>query len=175
MAEDVTSSTPLLRNEYQHTSPPSESVRTTRYDYQSSSSMSTSPVPQPREGDRKPPVTDEERVRDEHSPQGLHEGDFVTYNEQQDLRRGLHQRHISLIAIAGAIVSITIAGYCRSKLMFHQGHGSFPRSRWINSDRWTSWFSARLLYCRPHRLCGSVCTRRSCSLAASHGFFRPSC
>lgn len=32
-----------------------------------------------------------------------HEGDFVTRNEDEDLHRGLHQRHISLIAIAGAI------------------------------------------------------------------------
>ncbi|KAH7021252.1 amino acid permease/ SLC12A domain-containing protein [Microdochium trichocladiopsis] len=32
-----------------------------------------------------------------------HEGDFVTRNEEEDLRRGLHQRHISLIALAGAI------------------------------------------------------------------------
>lgn len=33
------------------------------------------------------------------------EADFVTRNEDQDLKRGLSQRHISLIAIAGAIVS----------------------------------------------------------------------
>lgn len=33
-----------------------------------------------------------------------HGGDFVTLNEQRDLVRGLHQRHISLIALAGAIV-----------------------------------------------------------------------
>lgn len=32
-----------------------------------------------------------------------HHGDFVTRNEEQDLSRGLHQRHISLIALAGAI------------------------------------------------------------------------
>jgi hypothetical protein len=32
-----------------------------------------------------------------------HQGDFVTLNEHRDLARGLHQRHISLIAIAGAI------------------------------------------------------------------------
>lgn len=32
-----------------------------------------------------------------------HEGDFVTENEDRDLNRGLQQRHISLIAIAGAI------------------------------------------------------------------------
>lgn len=31
------------------------------------------------------------------------EGDFVTEHEDRDLNRGLHQRHISLIAIAGAI------------------------------------------------------------------------
>lgn len=35
----------------------------------------------------------------------IEEGDFVTVNEQQDLSRGLEQRHVSLIAIAGAIVS----------------------------------------------------------------------
>ena len=34
--------------------------------------------------------------------------DFVTSNETQDLKRGLSQRHISLIAIAGAIVSPSI-------------------------------------------------------------------
>jgi amino acid permease len=33
-----------------------------------------------------------------------HEGDFVTANERRDLARGLHQRHIGLIALAGAIV-----------------------------------------------------------------------
>ena len=33
-----------------------------------------------------------------------HEGDFVTVNERKDLARGLHQRHIGLIALAGAIV-----------------------------------------------------------------------
>ena len=31
------------------------------------------------------------------------DGDLVTRNEDRDLSRGLHQRHISLIAIAGAI------------------------------------------------------------------------
>lgn len=108
MAEDVTSSTPLLRHEYEDASPLTESDRTTRYDYQSSSSMSVSPVPQPRGVDRKPAVTDEQRLNPELHHQGLHEGDFVTFNEQQDLRRGLHQRHISLIAIAGAIVSISL-------------------------------------------------------------------
>lgn len=37
--------------------------------------------------------------RDDHD----HSTDFVTQHEDQDLSRGLHQRHISLIAIAGAI------------------------------------------------------------------------
>lgn len=31
-------------------------------------------------------------------------GNFVTNIEERDLSRGLHQRHVSLIAIAGAIV-----------------------------------------------------------------------
>lgn len=34
---------------------------------------------------------------------GGHDGDFVTVNEDRDLARGLQQRHVSLIAIAGAI------------------------------------------------------------------------
>lgn len=34
---------------------------------------------------------------------GGHGGDFVTVNEDRDLARGLQQRHVSLIAIAGAI------------------------------------------------------------------------
>lgn len=34
----------------------------------------------------------------------VEDSDFVTRNEERDLSRGLHQRHISLIAIAGAIV-----------------------------------------------------------------------
>ena len=37
------------------------------------------------------------------APPAEHEADFVTRNEDEDLSRGLHQRHVSLIAIAGAI------------------------------------------------------------------------
>lgn len=33
----------------------------------------------------------------------IEEADFVTHNEERDLSRGLKQRHISLIALAGAI------------------------------------------------------------------------
>lgn len=45
---------------------------------------------------------------DDNAPQpnssgALDEADFVTTNEDRDLKRGLSQRHISLIAIAGAI------------------------------------------------------------------------
>ena len=36
----------------------------------------------------------------------LEEADFVTAQEDQDLKRGLSQRHIGLIAIAGAIVRL---------------------------------------------------------------------
>ena len=44
-------------------------------------------------------------VRDQppHANYGGHDGDFVTVNEYRDLERGLEQRHVSLIAIAGAI------------------------------------------------------------------------
>lgn len=50
----------------------------------------------------------ESRENNEQYAQGsfIEEGDFVTRAEERDLARGLHQRHISLIAIAGAIVSI---------------------------------------------------------------------
>ena len=34
----------------------------------------------------------------------IEEGDFVTQTEEQQLSRGLRQRHVGLIAIAGAIV-----------------------------------------------------------------------
>ncbi|KAK6386973.1 uncharacterized protein PV06_07814 [Exophiala oligosperma] len=43
---------------------------------------------------------DEAQLR---SPSHVDDSDFVTTREDQDLRRGLHQRHIGLIAIAGAI------------------------------------------------------------------------
>ncbi|KAK7521295.1 proline-specific permease [Phyllosticta citriasiana] len=48
-------------------------------------------VEHPRRADGEGVVTDD------------HGGDFVTVYEERDLSRGLHQRHISLIALAGAI------------------------------------------------------------------------
>lgn len=46
------------------------------------------------------------REYDQHAHNGfIEEGDFVTRAEEHDLSRGLHQRHIGLIAIAGAIVN----------------------------------------------------------------------
>ncbi len=39
------------------------------------------------------------------APPADHEADFVTRNEDEDLNRGLHQRHVSLIAIAGGMIS----------------------------------------------------------------------
>ncbi len=41
--------------------------------------------------------------RGERGARGGHDGDFVTENEDRDLARGLEQRHVSLIAIAGAV------------------------------------------------------------------------
>jgi amino acid permease len=51
----------------------------------------------------------------QQGPSRLDESDFVTATEDRDLRRGLHQRHVSLIAIAGAIV--------RSLLLLIHGAG----------------------------------------------------
>lgn len=33
--------------------------------------------------------------------ENVHHGDFITENEERDLRRGLGQRHIQMIALAG--------------------------------------------------------------------------
>ncbi|KAH9842292.1 Amino acid permease [Teratosphaeria destructans] len=46
---------------------------------------------------------DETFVPQASSSQDVENADFVTRNEEEDLSRGLSQRHISLIAIAGAI------------------------------------------------------------------------
>lgn len=53
-------------------------------------------------------ITIAPQQNDDHAPEPsssnrLDESDFVTSNEDRDLKRGLSQRHISLIAIAGAI------------------------------------------------------------------------
>ncbi|OAL29318.1 hypothetical protein AYO22_02212 [Fonsecaea multimorphosa] len=48
-----------------------------------------------------PAVLSQPRITE--GPSTLDESDFVTVTEDRELRRGLHQRHVSLIAIAGAI------------------------------------------------------------------------
>ncbi|RVX73396.1 hypothetical protein B0A52_03038 [Exophiala mesophila] len=55
------------------------------------------------QGDNKPPSFTAQSISQDQDVRYLHNGDFVTHTEDTDLRRGLHQRHISLIAIAGAI------------------------------------------------------------------------
>jgi amino acid transporter len=45
-----------------------------------------------------------------------HDGDFVTANEREDLARGLHQRHIGLIALAGAVVCFSSSHAFTSRL-----------------------------------------------------------
>ena len=65
----------------------------------------------------KNPVVDvdaslEAQRESEASSSRIHENDFVTQNEERDLSRGLHQRHISLIAIAGAIVRDATRNLC---------------------------------------------------------------
>lgn len=51
------------------------------------------------------PSSDDHEYGQQASSSRTEEGDFVTRTEERDLSRGLHQRHVSLIAIAGAIVS----------------------------------------------------------------------
>lgn len=51
-------------------------------------------------------VSHDSPAEDTAAPRDDHQGDLLTRNEQQDLSRGLHQRHISLIALAGAIVRV---------------------------------------------------------------------
>jgi yeast amino acid transporter len=59
----------------------------------------------PENGGVKHPTTDVHPAfwRPSSNDHGHENTDLVTTNEQRDLSRGLHQRHISLIAIAGAI------------------------------------------------------------------------
>ena len=49
---------------------------------------------------------EDDAARDFTNSRKVDNADFVTENEAHDLKRGLSQRHISLIAIAGAIVSL---------------------------------------------------------------------
>ena len=58
-------------------------------------------------------------------PSVLDESDFVTVTEDRDLRRGLHQRHLSLIAIAGAIVSLAALYLLYERLIRLKGTGLF--------------------------------------------------
>ena len=48
-------------------------------------------------------VREASHSRDVEAPAREHNGDFLTTNEQRDLARGLHQRHLQFIAIAGSI------------------------------------------------------------------------
>ena len=72
---------------------------------------------------------------------GVDETHFVTVAEDRDLKRGLHQRHVSLIAIAGAIVRflpllILSSDSALDSLTFFDllGHRSFLGAGRIDSD-----------------------------------------
>jgi len=89
------------------------------------------------------------------------EGDFVTQNEERDLSRGLQQRHISLIAIAGAIVSACLPSrIAATSLTCMAGHWSLPRTRWLHSN------------CRPSRCVVGICCGWTRSLRCSVRFGR---
>jgi len=60
----------------------------------------------------------------------IDDGDFVTTNETRDLKRGLSQRHISLIAIAGAIVGPSIV-LSRLSMSLNNFSGRELASSWV--------------------------------------------
>lgn len=118
------------------------------------------------------------------NPHDDHEGDFVTTNERHDLVRGLHQRHIGLIALAGAIVCFRLWSYARvhSRRIFMwlarltwAGNWPIPWSGRFNSNWWPVRSVARLCYRRSHRLRGPICTRRGYCIASSNRIFRKTC
>lgn len=104
----------------------------------------------------------------------IDDSDFVTAREDQDLRRGLHQRHIGLIAIAGAIVRTLIPPVPQSQLVTaHKhsctlGHGSLPWSRRVYSEGWAAGRSPGIRNRRTDRLRGPIRTGRSDGLASCH-------
>lgn len=99
------------------------------------------------------------------------EADFVTLNEQRDLARGLHQRHISLIALAGAIVR-------NSQCLLTTTEGfawywSVSRSGELDSDRRASRCFTRLCDRWIDRLCGPIRAWRGDYTLACDWLIRP--
>lgn len=85
-----------------------------------------------------------------------HDGDFVTVEEEHDLTRGLHQRHISLIALAGAIVRRSTLSQC-AIIHLLVGNRALPGSGRLDSNRRSSRRVTRLCDCRSRRLRRTVC------------------
>lgn len=115
---------------------------------------------------------------DQGGPSALDESDFVTVKEDRDLKRGLHQRHVSLIAIAGAIVCPQVLTF---RLALHATKplpvGDWPLSRsWrIDTDWWSTRSPPRLRNCRPDCLLCPVCARRSDGITSCDRIVRSPC
>lgn len=68
--------------------------------------MSESPVSDPEKDDtsgRNPPYDD---VTPVYADASLEETEVVGFEETRELKRGLHQRHIQMIALAGTIGTV---------------------------------------------------------------------
>jgi hypothetical protein len=101
--------------------------------------------------------------------------DFVTDNETQDLKRGLSQRHISLIAIAGAIVSAMKLCVSISGTNTFAGHWSLLGFRWLHPDRRAFRCTFGLCCRRPHRMLRPVRLGRGHSIIARHWLVCQTC
>jgi hypothetical protein len=94
-------------------------------------------------------------------------GDVVTEGEERDLRRGLQQRHVSMLALAGELYPVKSADERRNwywlVLISRRGdhYGRSTRS------------VIRVRLYRSHCMCGSIRSRGSHSASPSHWVVRP--
>ncbi|KAL1744915.1 amino acid permease/ SLC12A domain-containing protein [Schizophyllum fasciatum] len=73
--------------------------------------------------DEKSVLGDEKRSGDvEAVTEALDGQDIVDFEEKKDLKRGLHQRHIQMIALAGTIGTVSTARRIQQPLLFTQCH-----------------------------------------------------
>lgn len=95
------------------------------------------------------------------------DGQIVTQLERQSLIRGLSQRHVQMIAIAGAIVRnlqepIQVEFWNMNLLRFLDlfvGNRTLPRPWRFNRYRWSAGCSFGLYVCRNNRLFHSIRAR----------------
>ena len=83
------------------------------------------------------------------------DGHIVTQHERLSLMRGLSQRHVQMIAIAGAIVGADLQGLINfvhwlaqvTNVLFDVGYRLVFGSRWLHRYWWSTGCAARLCLC----------------------------